>query len=325
MTNPPNEFAQQLEALFNELHNVLQHNLTNKVSAEDFNNLVGHIKNIEKRVHDTVQHMDELEKRTQNLEEKFIRIRQTIDTLQQPAARPASPIQPQIIQTPPPPVESKSLATSNANQYGHSSDKVELSGTTLAGRANDKNKKFTRQIFPVVETNQLLHTVTDSQNYKESVHHTTQTLVENTAKLMTDANSLQLALQLCILIDLQNMYVLEYKQADLYKSHTDILKAKSFNQPTQKFVAILEGYGLKQDTFSFDLEMLKTAIIDLANLKEHDIHQRIHGSYLHTTKPKEQQSLFQAFQNKIRQERNNMQSTDTVSDPALTQPSNQGS
>jgi hypothetical protein len=326
MTNPPNEFAQQLEELFRELHNVLQHNLANKVSAEDFNNLVGHIKNIEKRVKDTAQRMDQLEKTTQNLEEKFMRMRQTIDTMQQSAVRSTPSVPPQVVM-PQQQVISQDPAPSNPNQFGNSIDEIRLSGETLAGRANEKNKQFTRPAFPVIETHQLLHTITDSQNYKESVQKTTVILVENTAKLMTndDKSNVLLALQLCILIDLQNMHILEYKPADLYKSHTDILKAKSFNQPTQKFVTILEGYGLKQDIFQYDLDMLKTAIIDLANLQEHDIHQRIHGSYLHTTKPKEQQSLFQAFQNKIRQERNNMQSTETVSDPTLTQPSNQGS
>jgi hypothetical protein len=318
MTNPPNEFAQQLDILFAELHNVLQNNLANKVTKDELNTVIGNIHEIETNVKTAIKHIQTLDERTQLLDTRLTKLQNYLQQAQQqqPTATP-------VMSTPQPQPQPVSTTSTTS---GSAAVQIRIpKGQPYAGRPMVEDKTYEPEPLQVISSHPIIHKITSSQYYQES-HRTAAELTNNTLKLINDENQLLLALQLCILIDLQNMHVFGYKDAELYKSHTDIIKAKITNKPVLQFMQVLEGYGLAQDELKYDLNMLKHVITNLANLSDADADRLIRGSYLCTIRKGEQQNLFQAFQNKMKQIINNAtQQTETAVEAPTDHTPNQGS
>jgi hypothetical protein len=256
MTNPPNEFAQQLEALFSELQNVLD-NLAKKVSEDTDKKLKGHIQNIEKRFRDTAQRMDELEKKTQILEEKFTLMQQT---LQPSAVRPSPPVPPQVVMLQPPAV-SQAAAPSNPNNHNV------VEGEIVAGRKSKKSTNIDRDQAPVTENN-YTRLITDSQYYKESIKQS-EVIIRNAIELLNSEHAGVHAIETCILIDIRNMAFfenLDFKWYDKFLKEPNIKTVKDLKQ-------LFLSYGLPENLLSF--ENVQRAIENLVELPEDKLQQRI--------------------------------------------------
>ena len=301
MTNTPNEFAQQLDSLFNELHTVLQKNLVDKVNKDDFERVITEIKGKNDIV---IRNQQEMSNKIQNLETKLKQLQQQMLQAQPiPTPRPQDKPQNQSSAT-------ASNGSDRTDQFGNKlGESIQIQGAMIAGRKNlQTQSKFFRPPFNPITTNELIHCITSSKYYNESIHKSTEILALNTANLMTETNGLELALQLCILIDLQNMHLMGYtNKEDLYKSHSGIIRAKIINGIAQEFCNILEGYGLLRDQLNYNLDTLKAAITNLACLNEEDTTARIKDSYLYTSQTKREENFFPLFQSKMKQVINNNQ------------------
>ncbi len=292
MTNSPNEFAQQLDSLFNELHEVLQKNLVNKVNKDDLERVKNQIK---ENLNAVIKHQEQMDEKIKQLDEKLTRLqRQMQQEKSSPTSRPQDTPQNQSSAT-------ASNRSDGTDQFGNNNSEIKIEGTVIAGREKKNTGYFTRKPFNSITTNELIKNITTSAYYNESIHPSTEILANNTSILMTDTNSLELALQLCILIDLQNMHLMNYNNDDLYKLHIQgIIKAKKPNNYTLKLFSLLQDYGLPEST-GYNLATLNTAIINLACLNEEDTTARIKNSHLCASKKGERDNYFQVFQSKIKQ------------------------
>ena len=269
MTNPPNEFAQQLEVLFAELHNVLQHNLENKVSKNEIDKLDRHINAIEQRMNDIVNDLQKLNTKMQTIDENFRRMNQTINSIQQPSAR--------VSPTPIPAVQTSqsqlpdSSDHSNTDQFNDKSDSIQYTKDMIvAGRKLTQDKKIIRPQSPLIQENEFTRQITNSKNYKES-NQDASILVQNAINLLNDKEAEIVAIQTCILIDIRNMVFFENRD---YRWYT-----KFINNPNKKtngdLLNLFKGYGLTDNLLAF--ERVQQAIEELSSMQPDQLDPRING------------------------------------------------
>ena len=164
MTNTPNEFAQQLDSLFNELHEVLQKNLVNKVNKDDFERVKDQIK---ENFNNVIQHQKQLDGKIQQLDDKLTRLQQQMQQEQPiPTSRPQNKPQNQSSAT-------ASNGSDGTDQFGNKlGEDIQIEGAMIAGRNNpqlsgrkNSQSKFFRPPFNPITTNKLIYCITSSQYY----------------------------------------------------------------------------------------------------------------------------------------------------------------
>ncbi len=260
MTNTPNEFAQQLDSLFNELHEVLQKNLVNKVNKDDFERVKDQIK---ENFNDVIKHQKQMDGKIQQLDDKLTQLRQQMQQAQlirESGSRMDQPPTPRSPNTP--------NRLDGTSQFSDNNSEIKIEGTVIAGRENKKKKKFERTKFPIIDNNELIKQITGSVYYNESVPLTSN-LITNVISLMDVSNTDIIAIETCILIDLHNMAVIDEITYVWYKSFIKNPNIKTVLNLKNLFIQ----YGITENLLT--VQNIQLAIENLVKLSEEQIGARI--------------------------------------------------
>lgn len=305
MTNTSNEFAQQLEVLFAELHTVLQNNIENKVTKDELNSVIGHVLKIEANVKTAIKHIHTLDERTQILDARLTKLQNYLQQAQQqqPTTTSVTPTP----QSQPQPVSTTSTIGGSTNT--NSDTMISLSGSKLAGRTNKKT--LLRPQFEIIETHPLFHDISKSEYYNQSAVWS-DVMLKNALKLLSNSNAGEIATQTCILIDMNNMWVMQSSQNELSQYATFIMSPNI--KTAKKISEILQGYSLPTELLQ--VEVLHSTLENLAGLDDKQLTQRLTGCHDNTIK-----NIQSVLKNIIKSKNDSVSKTNTTPpDPNQSSP-----
>lgn len=106
-----------------------------------------------------------------------------------------------------------------------SDDEIELHAGTLAGHTNPSSEVlvFRRKQFPVMQQNDLIARITQSDYYHQSVASDIPNLIAGMATFMNQNNQIKLAIALCVLIDIQNIMQIKGGDTNPYNVFSNYL------------------------------------------------------------------------------------------------------